>query len=227
MTSGGPRGERAKELARKEEARCQPILDSFVRAYGVKPFKHGPHNVGKLFRQGSTYKAARDGVRAVFGLEYRANFFHSDYGVGDLFDHVEMWGRDGTPLFLIGHPYGRSSASFVTDDGRSALGQDGAAVARGLAMAGAFGWFNPRPSSWYGHGTHQILVCHPPTVERVTGVKIRPIGHPIRIIDGQEPGQCASCGKAEALRDIVYVGIDVDGKPAGFIQHCKACAGIA
>jgi len=227
MMSGVSRGERAKEWSRKEEARCRPILNAFVSLYGVKLFKHGPHNVGKLFRQGSTREAARDCANALFGLEYRASCFHFDYGYANLFDHVELWGRDGTPLFLVGHPYGGSSASFVMDDGRPVLGRDGAAVARGLAVAGVSGWFNPRSSSWYGHGTHQFLVCHPPTVERVTGVRIKPIGHPMRIIDGPGPDQCASCGKAESLRDIVYVGVEADGKPAGFAQHCEACAGIA
>jgi hypothetical protein len=72
------------------------------------------------------------------------------HGKGSPFDHVELWGRDRTPLFLIGHPYQ------ITDEGRTTLE---AIRAIGLVVSD----YHP---SWYGFGTRQIRVFDAATVRR-------------------------------------------------------------
>jgi hypothetical protein len=75
-------------------------------------------------------------------------------GRGGPFDHNEVWGRGGTPLFLIGHPYQIEDEATMTLIGMRRLGMNVMIYSR----------------TWYKNPlTIQVAVCHPPTVESVRG----------------------------------------------------------
>jgi hypothetical protein len=73
-------------------------------------------------------------------------------GYPSAFDHIELWGRNKTPLFLIGHPYGVSHNGQATLHAIRKLGLD----------------VSIHDQSWYGFGTVQVRVEHAETVRSFT-----------------------------------------------------------
>jgi hypothetical protein len=129
------------------------LRDAFVERFGVKPFTHRYRNVQGLLKQGG---AGNDRVKAILRWRFDAStplHLGSCCGRGRPFDHVELWGRHGVPLFMIGHPY-------HLDD--EAMGTLAAIRSLGLVVSD----YHP---SWYGHCTHHVRVWHPATVRLVTG----------------------------------------------------------
>ena len=135
-----------------QRPQCQRLLFAFVDGFGVRPFDYGYRNLRSLLAQGG---AANEQVKAVLKSQWNAR--HGtlwDYvGKGSPFDHFEMWGRNRTPLFLIGHPYQ------ITIEAQETL-----AAIRSLGLVVSD--YHP---SWYGFGTVQIRVYHAPTLRRVLG----------------------------------------------------------
>jgi hypothetical protein len=128
------------------------LRDAFVERFGVKPFSRRYRNVQGLLKQGG---AGNDQVKAILRWRFDAStplHLGSCSGRGRPFDHAELWGRHGVPLFLIGHPY------HLDDEALATL-----AAIRSLGMVVSD--YHP---GWYGHCTHHIRVYHPQTVLRVT-----------------------------------------------------------
>ncbi len=127
------------------KAGCQEQLDRFVRKHGVSRFRHTYLNLLKLLKQGG---APIEAVRHHLVRYWQANpgqFQLGDhYGLGHGFDHVELWGRGGSPLFLIGHPYQVNSEAIEMLNSMCQLGM----------------WGCVSSNSWYGFGTVQVQVCH-------------------------------------------------------------------
>jgi hypothetical protein len=72
------------------------------------------------------------------------------YGRGHAFDHAELWGVGGVPLFFVGHPYGVGSEAILT-----------LAAIRQLGMN-----VEINALSWYGHGTTHVEVAHYDTASK-------------------------------------------------------------
>jgi hypothetical protein len=140
--------------ANDQRPQCERLLRSFLARFDVRPFRYRQRNLRLLLLQSG---ASEDQIKAVMrdrwgAYQGRLSWYHA---MGNVFDHYEMWGRDRTPLFLVGHPYDLGDESAVT-----------LAAIRGLGLVASD--YHP---SWYGFGTVQIRVYHPGTVERVTGVR--------------------------------------------------------
>jgi hypothetical protein len=137
------------ELEQRPE--CHERLARFVKRYGVRPFRQRYRNLAALLKQGG---APEEAVKRVlvyyFGGRHQALSYC--YGAAHAFDHPEMWGRDKTPLFLIGHPYQVDGGAIEALDAIRELG---------LSV-------DVDAASWYGFGTVQVCVCHWPTVRKLT-----------------------------------------------------------
>ncbi len=131
---------------------CDRLLAEFVERHGVKRFSYRYKNLQALLKQGGAGNAH---VKRVLERYFEAcnGMLGNHYGVGRPFDHVELWGRDGTPAMLVGHPYG------ISDEGLATL-----EAIRGLGLVVSD--YHP---SWYGFGTCQVRAYHKPTVDRLIG----------------------------------------------------------
>jgi hypothetical protein len=123
------------------------LKDEFAARHGVREYKYSTHNLAKLFRSAG---ASTDQARSVFssrchwGPGARWNlFFEGDFS--QAFDHHDLWGRDGKPLMLVGHPYGDPDQHRAIYDAIAALGLD-------VQFGG---------ESYYGYGTYQVIARAP------------------------------------------------------------------
>ncbi len=131
--------------------KCDERLAGFVKRYGVKRFEHGPRNLSELLKQGGAPEAEVKRVLVRY-FQVSHGVILDAYGKGHPFDHAEVWGRDRTPLYLIGHPYEVWGDALETIYAIRQLGMN--------VMIHA--------ASWYGYGTVQVQVCHYDTVKRIT-----------------------------------------------------------
>ncbi len=128
---------------------CQQRLAQFVDRYVVRKFEHSHTNLLKLFSQGGlSLGDIRKHLREFWFADFSDEFSRPSSARGGPFDHVEVWGRDGTPLFLVGHPYDISKEASETLDAIRRLGMTVLVDDNG----------------WYGFGTKHIRVYHPSTV---------------------------------------------------------------
>jgi len=151
--SGGLDDEAKSEPIRPAQAdpmwRCEERRERFIKRHGVKRFEHRPRNLSILLQQGGApIEEVRRVLKVYFGVHY--GVFLDYCGKGNPFDHNEMWGRNGTPLYLIGHPYEVDESALGT---LNAIGQLGMHVVI-------------HAESWYGYGTVQVQVYHYPTVAK-------------------------------------------------------------
>jgi hypothetical protein len=133
----------------ESRTQCHARLASFIDYYQVKPFKPEYRNFQALLRQGGS---PNDVVKEFLRRFFRAyrGMIGDLYGQGHTFDHIELWGRDRIPLFLIGHPYDIRNDALSTLTALGQLGMDVHIWGRG----------------WYGAGTVQVTVYHFATSER-------------------------------------------------------------
>jgi hypothetical protein len=120
------------------------MKDEFAERHGVREYKLSLHNVGRLFRSAG---ASSDQVYAIFGCPSshgRSRWSEATFSMEfqDAFDHADLWGRDGKPLILVGHPYSDRDRHQAVYDAIAALGLE-------VRFDG---------ESYYGHGTRQVLV---------------------------------------------------------------------
>lgn len=134
---------------REERLAYEGRRAEFADALGVRQYKWSRHNLMKMLRAtGETPERVAE-MAAILG----------DLGMGDLgmgqayyrwispdgvWDHGAMWGRDGMPRVVVGHPYR------VGDRERARLDE----LARFTTLEVAV---DDRPS-YYGHGTHHVRV---------------------------------------------------------------------
>ena len=132
---------------------CRGRLLSFVQTYGVKEYRDTCKSLHVLFAQGGSGNGpVREFLKSCFRAGYGGSI-GDRYGRGNAFDHIELWGRDRIPLFLVGHPYQ------IKDDAIDTL-----AAIQGLGLS-----VQVHGGSWYGFGTAHVRAYHGPTVERVSG----------------------------------------------------------
>ena len=81
-------------------------------------------------------------------FEARHGWLGNEYGDGAPFFHVQLFGRDFVPLFLIGHP------DELNDDAQETL-----TAIRSLGLVVSV--FHP---AWYGFGAAEVRAFHPSTV---------------------------------------------------------------
>jgi hypothetical protein len=124
-------------------------LTRFVQENQIVEYEMGYRNLQLLLRQGGS---PPERIKAVLRHYFMAsNGCLGDYqGLGCPFDHLEMWGRNRTPLYLIGHPYQVWGDAITTLAAIRSLGMDVTIHADG----------------WYGLGTVQVIVDHFKTAER-------------------------------------------------------------
>lgn len=86
----------ARELYRNEEIRAATMEIEFLRKHAVREFQNTSRNVLTFLKsQGASDVAARV-------VADRLGRFGAHDG---LFDHGQLFGRDGRPTLLVGHPY--------------------------------------------------------------------------------------------------------------------------
>jgi hypothetical protein len=129
--------------------RCWHHLAEFIREYKVHPFKVSPYNLMKFLASGG---ASREQTNPV-AVQYfdRSGYHWNTAGLGSVFDHVEFWGRDKTPFFMIGHPY-----THIHLEGMATLS---ALLGLGLGVE-----ISVPGLSWYGFGTLHVRVGRLTTV---------------------------------------------------------------
>jgi len=132
---------------------CEQRLAQFIERFGVRKFRPSYTSLLNLLRQGGL--SLGDVSKHLHDYWYvdPSNRVLCDYARGGPFDHVELWGRDGMPLFLVGHPYDISKEATGTLDGIRCLG---------MTVVVDF-------NNWYGTGTMHVRVYHPDTVAAHAG----------------------------------------------------------
>jgi hypothetical protein len=142
----------SKDQAPAVRPGCPRLLAEFIDRHRVKRFSYRYKDLQALFKQGGADNArVKDVLERCF--DACNGMLGNYYGNGRPFDHVELWGRDQTPMMLIGHPYG------ISDEGRVTL-----EAIRGLGLVVSD--YHP---SWYGFGTCQVRAYYKPTVDRLIG----------------------------------------------------------
>jgi hypothetical protein len=126
------------------------LRSAFAAESGVRPCKWSGHNVSRLLRATGERPARVDEMWAILGGLGMGN------SIGDcrrwpapwgVFDHGEMWAREGLPCLIVGHPY---QVSCYPGDGRALLAE----LSRFTSLRVAV---DDRPS-YYGHGTHHVRI---------------------------------------------------------------------
>jgi hypothetical protein len=127
---------------------CQQRLAQFIARYLVRKFDYSYRNLLKLFsRGGLSLGDIQKHLHEFWFAGPSTDALSRCQARGGPFDHIEMWGRDRTPLFLVGHPYDISKEATAT------LG-----AIRRLGMTVVVD-----DNGWYGFGTKHVRVYHPGT----------------------------------------------------------------
>jgi hypothetical protein len=114
--------------------------DPWVKRHRLREYRFSGHNLMKLIRSAPN---AHEKANRVAILKKKIGGWSWDFPA---MDHPELWGRDGLPLVMIGHPYG------IDHDGNLRLFDL-------LAEIGLEVRINSR--SWYGFGTCHVEIAHP------------------------------------------------------------------
>jgi hypothetical protein len=141
---------------------CQQRRARFVEEHRVKKMGYSYRNLRLLLMQGGHPDAeVRQVLRDCFlargaglGVYTKDRWLSLCAGRGRPFDHHELWGRDRTPLFMIGHPY-----HAACDEAQATLNR-----LRSVGME-----VRIDATSWYGHGTVQVRAFHWATASRYRG----------------------------------------------------------
>jgi len=128
---------------------CEQRLAQFIERFGVRKCRFSYRSLLNLFRQGGSSRGDVEKHLVDHWVAYLDDEFSChEVGIAEPFDHLEMWGRHRTPLFLVGHPYEISKEAFETLDAIRRLGMTVVVDV----------------NTWYGHGTMHICVYHRNTV---------------------------------------------------------------
>lgn len=135
---------------------------SFSERYGVREMKRGDRNVTKLFRTACPGPELDEAIG--LARPYPTGVGKVG-GLHPLFDHDEIWGRDGWPFFLVAHPYQVNGEALYVLAEIEAAGFS--VLIHGLG--------------WYGRTTIQVIVEAPsvadwPWTPYQRGVSNLPIG---------------------------------------------------
>jgi hypothetical protein len=146
------------DISRDWDVVCQERRGSFIAHNQVDRLPHSYEALLVLLGQGGAPPGEiRAYLESRWSAEVNARRLNDEIGRGGPFDHVEVWGRDGAPLFLIGHPYQIEDEGALTLDGMRRLGMDVMINSR----------------TWYRNElTLQVVVCHPPTVAQARGTHL-------------------------------------------------------
>lgn len=128
---------------------CQERLNMFRARHRVREYRNSYHNLFRLFQQGGALPVrVKELLQRYWYAEH--GMLGDAYGYGTPFDHVELWGKGGKPLFLVGHPYQ------LSDEAKETL-----KAIRALSMIVRV---SDPSKSWYTSGTLQVVV-HCPHIE--------------------------------------------------------------
>jgi len=128
---------------------CQQRLAQFIERFGVHTHRFSYRSLLNLFRQSGSSRGDVEKHLDDYWVTDRDDELNChQVGFAPPFDHAEMWGRNRTPLFLVGHPYDISNEAYETLDAIRRLGMTVVVDV----------------NTWYGHGTMHICVYHRDTV---------------------------------------------------------------
>ena len=123
------------------------LKDTFATTNKVRKYRFSVHNVGRLLRSAGATRVQADPIfrepNSGWGPRNRLwsdTLFNRKFW--DAFDHPEVWGRDGVPCMLVGHPYPDPDRHQQVYDAIAALGLE-------VRLDG---------ESYYGHGTSRLKV---------------------------------------------------------------------
>jgi hypothetical protein len=86
-----------------ELSRVASLRDQFALNLDVRPMRWSSYNVSRMLRLTGERPERVKAMRRLLG---DLGMGHASWaGIGGVFDHGELWGRDRTPLMIVGHPY--------------------------------------------------------------------------------------------------------------------------
>lgn len=122
----------------------------FAEDFAARPIKWSGHNLSRMLRStGERPDRVRE-LRSLLGLLGLGNGpYQGQYpSTNGWFDHGDMWGRNGKPWAIVGHPYELSLWGVDRD----------AVMAELRSFSGSIGVFVDDRPSYYGFGTHHVRV---------------------------------------------------------------------
>lgn len=136
-----------RRLAAEHRAAYEARRAEFARALGLSRLvKWSTYNLSRMLRHTGERPERVESIRALLRrLGMDCGCGRQWIGTGGVFDHGEMWSRDGHPAVIVGHPYG------ISTDEEDLL----AALARGFPTLRVT--VDDRPS-YYGHGTNHVRI---------------------------------------------------------------------
>jgi hypothetical protein len=125
---------------------------AFAADFGVRPIKWSRHNLVRLLNHTGERPERIAVARRLLEALGMGGFHSSLLGIGGVFDHGELWARDGLPVLIVGHPY------WVHDDPGSPNYMPLAELARWSPTLRVV--VDDRPSC-YGFRTHHVRIEPP------------------------------------------------------------------
>src|SRR4051794_7666235 len=110
-----PWSKSARDLVRERDAERAARHAAFAERHGVRTHKPSSHNIKIIFRSAG---ASPEDVAAVYESVVKPG-----YG-SQIWDHVEVWGKDGRPAIIALHPHPTDSESpWLSDRDQEKLSQ--------------------------------------------------------------------------------------------------------
>jgi len=206
-----------------DRRRRRTVRLDFARRYGVKRMSETDANVLKVLDTASIGGPPMDWDMG----PYRRDLFNEAM-IGRReadrrapLNRLEVWGRNGAPLFLVGHPTASMEVVRWSPAGFPILGVAGATFAASVTGAGLGSWWGP--VGWSGLHGHLVVIGHGPAVLEVCGPDAK---EPAGVCGTPAPGSvhnaCRLCGCA-IPSEPEYVGWRID-EDSGFAPACSICA---
>ena len=137
-----------------ERPKCYERLAKFISDNNYTPFSYNYSSIVRLFDKGGKSEERVDSVlEKYFGAsDARGDdtprddnrIMMHDYGLGCPFNYGEIWGKDGVPICMVGHPH------IITDYGFETLH-----AIRKLGMH-----LHISDYTWHGFGTINVVVSN-------------------------------------------------------------------
>ena len=194
----------------------------FGKQYGVKRMSETDANIIKVL---DTAKVGGPPMDWDTGPHRRELFNEAMIGRREAdrrapLNRLEVWGRNGAPLFLVGFPTPSADVVRWSPAGFPILGVAGATFAATVTGAGLGSWWSP--VGWSGLHSHLVVIGHGPAVLAACGPEVdEPTGVCGTPVPDASHAACRICG-CSTNGSPEYVGYRVD-EDSAFAPACSIC----